>query len=623
MADRHRGVVMTWVAFIKKVAALSSWRWRPPIPLPGLGRNRLRYPVYFHFSGKKFESGRSKALEFVLSGTTANTRPSFEKSKDILIAQFDSKPDADDIHAQAALGAMLAHPDLAGVNFYAVSGAIGIQSGKFIDSRTLFTMAFGAENSRWTDAMANWEASVTRIRDKTKPILEAGGKVWVQEAGQSDITRDWIAALITAGVSEAVIKSNVIVVQHSKWNEDQTTSADLSYVRSKTDYRAIDDGNADSGDYSSRAYRGDVTPKYVSSATSWRTSAKAAGNPNATARELWTEADRIIVASGFNAGYSEIPGGGVDFSDCVENWWIFNIGSGADSVATFWDRYVVNTASTALVNPPVGRIAVVSDGNSPDPDDIGAKAVMLGILGGANLRDRLVHFSHSCDLDPFSNPGNQTIDAPNELRRQNKLHALSGEGIGFFGPFPNLRNYYNCRSNQIGAVNDLRDAINASTAQDPLWIIEGGEPDIIGFALEAATASKRQFVHVISHHPANDNSGDSFTWAQILAFGVTEHQIGDQNVGLQVLISTGLWDWAQNHPRPEIAWIWDQLKYAEQDRVVAFQANKFDCSDAGMMYWWITGAANGGNKVSTPVEIKAMLLRDSAAEEASGILPGL
>ncbi|MFC7335940.1 DUF5060 domain-containing protein [Haloferula chungangensis] len=278
-------------------------------------------------------------------------------------------------------------------------------------------------------------------------------------------------------------------------------------------------------------------------------------------------------------------------------------------------------SSTSLVRPPAGRIAYVADGNSPDPDDIGANAVVFGLLKGAGLQDRLVHFSHSCDLNPLATGGSQSIDAANEQRRQNYLHQTTGEGIGFFGPFPNLSNYYNCRSEQSAAVNDLRDAINASSAGDPLWIIEAGEPDIIGYALDAATPSKRQFVHVISHHPANDNSGDFYTWAQILAFGVTEHQIGDQNVGLQVLISSGLWDWAEGHSDPAMVWILDQLKYAEADGVVAFQNNKYDCSDAGMIYWWITGANAGGNKHSTPVEIKDMLLYEGAPGPVDPLRP--
>lgn len=267
------------------------------------------------------------------------------------------------------------------------------------------------------------------------------------------------------------------------------------------------------------------------------------------------------------------------------------------------------TPTTSLIRPPAGRLAVVADGNSPDPDDIGATAVIFGILNRAGLNDLLVHLSHSCDLNPFLNGGNQSIDAADEQRRQDKLHALCGEGVSFYGPFSNLADYYNCRTEQAAAVDDLKNAINASSADDPLWIIEAGEPDVIGYALQAADASKRQFVHVVSHHPANDNSGDFFTWQQILHFGVSEHQIGDQNVGLQVLISSGAWDWAEGHPKPEISWILEQLKYAEQDGVVGFQTNKYDCSDAGMVYWWITGGPNRGDRNSTPAEIRNLLQR--------------
>lgn len=270
-------------------------------------------------------------------------------------------------------------------------------------------------------------------------------------------------------------------------------------------------------------------------------------------------------------------------------------------------KLTLSAADFTLLNPPAGRLALVADGNSPDPDDIGATAVIFGILHNAGLNGRLVHLSHSCDLDPFRNKGRQKIDVPNELRRQQKLHALCREGISHFGPFDNLANYFNCRTDQEAAVNDLSNAINATTEANPLWIIEAGEPDIIGYALRASDASKHQHIHVISHHPANDNSGDYFEWADILKFGITEHQIGDQNVGLQTTIDQ--WDWARDHNEPGIAWIWENLNYAEQDGVVAFQENKFDCSDAGMIYWWITGADVSGNKTSTPAEMKQLLLK--------------
>lgn len=259
------------------------------------------------------------------------------------------------------------------------------------------------------------------------------------------------------------------------------------------------------------------------------------------------------------------------------------------------------TSPGVNVSPPAGRLAIVADGNSPDPDDIGATAVIFGLLKASGLNPRLVHLSHSCDLKPASK-----ISPDDELRRQKVMQQVCDEGVKRFGPYRNLGKSINCRTDQRAAVDDLRKAINASSKQSPLWIIEAGEPDIIGYALDAAESAKRKYVHVVSHHPANDNAGDFFSWQQILDFGVTEHQIGDQNVGLKTAISP--WDWAKTHPDSNMQWFRDQLAYAEQDGVVKFQTNKFDCSDAGMVFWWITGANASGNKQATPNDVKAMLL---------------
>ncbi|MCM2374181.1 glycosyl hydrolase [Aporhodopirellula aestuarii] len=276
----------------------------------------------------------------------------------------------------------------------------------------------------------------------------------------------------------------------------------------------------------------------------------------------------------------------------------FDVAAEAPQILT---NFAADSVEDAI-RPPAGRLAVVADGNSPDPDDIGATAVIFGLLKGSGLSDRLVHLSHSCDLKPTAR-----ISAEDELRRQKVLTQICHDGVKQFGPFPNLMGTFNCRTDRRAAVNDLRDAINQSTSNDPLWIIEAGEPDVIGFALEAADPTRRRHVHVISHHPANDNAGDFFSWQQILDFGVNEHQIGDQNVGLKTAIKR--WDWVKDYDDKNLQWIWQQLAYAEQDGVVKFQTNHFDCSDAGMVYWWITGANQIGNRDSTPNDIKHMLLK--------------
>ncbi|QDU88933.1 Bacterial alpha-L-rhamnosidase [Pirellulimonas nuda] len=254
------------------------------------------------------------------------------------------------------------------------------------------------------------------------------------------------------------------------------------------------------------------------------------------------------------------------------------------------------------LRPPAGRLAIVVDGNSPDPDDIGATAVMFGLLNRSGLNSRLVHLSHSCDLRPT-----ERISGKDERRRQKVLDEVCEQGLLHFGPFERLKCCFNCRKEREAAVADLRDAINASSPDSPLWIIEAGEPDVIGFALQRADPSKSRYVHIVSHHPANDDSGDFFEWPEILAFGIEEHQIGDQNTLLQTTKTP--WDWARKQPDPGIAWIWDRLHYAEQDGVVEFQKNKFDCSDAGMLYWWITGAQSGGEKKATPDDFKQLLIR--------------
>ncbi len=265
----------------------------------------------------------------------------------------------------------------------------------------------------------------------------------------------------------------------------------------------------------------------------------------------------------------------------------------------------VSSFAAYTINPPVGRLAVVADGNSPDPDDIGATAASLGLLRSAGLQSRLVHYSHCCDLDPFLSAGTQTITEAQELNRHTLMQTSCDGTASRWGGFSGIT-FWNCRTQQSSAVSDLKDAINASTAADPLWIIEAGEPDIIGYALDAANSSARQYVKVITHHPANDDSGDYFTWQDILDYGVGEVRIGDQNVELKV--STNEWTWARDHSDSRINWIWEQGMIAEADPAVGFQHGNFDISDAGMTMYWITGAnVNSGLVSPTVTDVKNLL----------------
>jgi len=252
------------------------------------------------------------------------------------------------------------------------------------------------------------------------------------------------------------------------------------------------------------------------------------------------------------------------------------------------------------IQPPVGRIAIVADGNSPDPDDLGGTAVSLALLRATGLDDRLVHYSHSCDLVR----GDRISE-----RAENERHALMQSACDVtarrWGGFSGLT-FLDASWQKEKTVNDLKTAINTSSEKDPLWIIEAGEPDIIGMALDASEKSKHKYVKVVTHHPANDNAGDFYTWQQILDFGVEEVRIPDQNTHLKVALPE--WDWAKNHPDSRLQQIWLQGKIAEVDDVVKFQKGKWDCSDAGMVLYWITGATSGGLELGTVKDVKALLL---------------
>jgi hypothetical protein len=166
--------------------------------------------------------------------------------------------------------------------------------------------------------------------------------------------------------------------------------------------------------------------------------------------------------------------------------------------------------------------------------------------------------------------------------------------------------FYDAKWNTDKTTLDLRDAIMASTAEDPLWILMQGEPDVIGFALDITPKEKHKFVKLVTHHPVNDNSGEYYTWDEMLAFGVEEVRIPDQNINLK--LDREEWDWAMNHPDDRIQWVWLMGKMCEVDDVVNFQKGYWDCSDAGMVLYWITGAnVNNGLRAGSLDVVKTLL----------------
>ena len=241
----------------------------------------------------------------------------FDPSKDLLIANYDSKPDVDDLQSVAGLGSVLAHPDFACVNYIATAGAYGTQDGEFIHAPVLFNLAFG---DRWVDAHADRDAAVDRLREEALATLQTGGKVWITEAGQSDVS-----AAMVRGLPEE-LWGNVHLVQHSDWNEATTSEADIYFVRRKVRYHRISDGN----------FPGNGSPSFnTHSPEHW-----PALLNDPTIGAIWVEAKRLSDLHNPTAAYVNpaVSDGGLDFSDTVEPSYVFGFDDMAD-VGDFVARF--------------------------------------------------------------------------------------------------------------------------------------------------------------------------------------------------------------------------------------------------------------------------------------------
>ncbi len=259
-------------------------------------------------------------------GTQDNWLGRFNLNSDLLMAHFDSRPDPDDIHSVAGLATMLKDPRFSAVNYHAISGAYGIQGGDYIEAAHLFNLAFGA--SHWSNAHTQRNAALNQAYAKVSATLAAGGDVWVQEAGQSDFTADWVRR-VRQNMPGIDTTTRIHVVQHSQWNEDKTTAADLNYVRTYTDYVKIDDGNSTQN----------ATPGFnTKSGSNW---SRALSDPEVGA--IWQEAKRVAdnaIANHQGWANPSIRDGGMDFSDVVEDCWIFGFEDSLNNTNSFFDEFL-------------------------------------------------------------------------------------------------------------------------------------------------------------------------------------------------------------------------------------------------------------------------------------------
>jgi hypothetical protein len=169
----------------------------------------------------------------------------FNPVTDLLSLHYDHAPDKDDGHSAAADRTLIESVfggEWIPMHVLPVSGAYGKNKRMFNAKSDTVMDAVWNERGGWVAADRDWDAAVKAVHTRWHTTVKAGGDVYVKEGGQSDITAA-VVILLHQEHPEIAARQRIHVVQHSNWNEDQTTPEALEYVKGSTHYVRIADAN--------------------------------------------------------------------------------------------------------------------------------------------------------------------------------------------------------------------------------------------------------------------------------------------------------------------------------------------------------------------------------------------
>jgi hypothetical protein len=224
-----------------------------------------------------------------------------------------------------------------------------------------------------------------------------------------------------------------------------------------------------------------------------------------------------------------------------------------------------------------GRIALSHDGNFNDEDDWGAFPVAVAILDALGVKDRLVHIEY-----------NNIVQANDERFEKEMTASVQGAAERYGIPSSVL---HNCRTDLDGAIDSIRDAVNASSRENPLYYVLAGPMDVPYRGILAADPARRQYVYCISHSSWNDGYGsrriEGRSKRDVIALGVQWIQVKPGTAlaysGTPGTPSTpaqwALFHWMRDSRDERLRWLFTRL---EAER-------RCDVSDATMTYFLLTG----------------------------------
>jgi len=275
-----------------------------------------------------------------------------------------------------------------------------------------------------------------------------------------------------------------------------------------------------------------------------------------------------------------------------------------------WLLISIQIAYSVAQNPlwqGKGRIIISSDGNEHDHDDWAATPLSLALLSAKGLQNKLALYIYSDHIwgSNQEHPGVNGVSAYEQMKES----ALTGCKMFKFDP-----NRFICAvDNPENAYNALKEQINLSTAENPLFIIVAGPVQVIGEAISRSNKEKRKYVTVISTVNCwNDNHADSpyTAWENHSGWTMKEIQqnfsaenggnlktISIENQNPCLMRNWKEFEWLKTAPERNNnyytsgSWVWLFNRLCMSIKPVSGSENYYamDVSDAGKVVYLLTG----------------------------------
>ena len=254
-----------------------------------------------------------------------------------------------------------------------------------------------------------------------------------------------------------------------------------------------------------------------------------------------------------------------------------------------------------------GRIVVSADGNEHDHDDWAATPLSLALLAARGLQDRVPLYIYDDHIwgSNHEHPGVNGV-TPYE---QMKESAVTGGRI--FG-FTRTR-FIAAVDNPEIAYEALKDEINRSAPDNPLFIVAAGPVHVIGEAISRAQEDRRRFVSVITMVNCwNDDHADKpyVAWEHHSGWTMAEIRqqfSGEEGGGLRIISIQNQnprlmrnwteYEWLRTAPERDNpyyakgSWLWLFNRLCMSIKPVSGAENFYaiDASDAGKVAFLLTG----------------------------------